>query len=98
MLLFQTLVPAFLVICIFIAGHFFVSSSGSGLYISDFKIEPEEPLELTEEVNPIDIDPDTGLLLPDKYNYLKIELKTHDINGISDKDFKLAKTIDDLKL
>ena len=73
MLLFQTLVPAFLVICIFIAGHFFVSSSGSGLYISDFQIEPEEPLELTEEVNPIDIDPDTGLLLPDKYNYLKIE-------------------------
>ena len=57
MLLFQTLVPAFLVICIFIAGHFFVSSSGSGLYISDFKIEPEEPLELTEEVNPRDIDP-----------------------------------------
>ena len=24
-------------------------------------------------MNPIDIDPDTGLILPDKYNYLKIE-------------------------
>ena len=30
------------------------------------------------------------------YNYLKIELKTHDVNGISDKDFKLANTIDNL--
>ena len=37
-------------------------------------------------------------VLTNSYNYLKIELKTHDINGISDKDFKLAKTIDDLKL
>ena len=36
--------------------------------------------------------------LINSYNYLRIELKTHDINGISDKDFKLAKTIDDLKL
>ena len=36
--------------------------------------------------------------LKNSYNYLKIELKTHDVNGISDKDFKLAKTIDDLKL
>ena len=37
-------------------------------------------------------------VLTNSYNYLKIELKTHDVNGISDKDFKLAKTIDDLKL
>ena len=37
-------------------------------------------------------------ILTNSYNYLKIELKTHDVNGISDKDFKLAKTIDDLKL
>ncbi len=35
-------------------------------------------------------------VLTNSYNYLKIELKTHDINGISDKDFKLAKTIDNL--
>ena len=39
---------------------------------ADFDVETalEEP---QEEVNPIDIDPETGLLLPDKYNYLKIE-------------------------
>ena len=37
-------------------------------------------------------------VLTNSYNYLKIELKTHDVNGISDKDFMLAKTIDDLKL
>ena len=37
-------------------------------------------------------------VLTNSYNYLKIELKTHDVDGISDKDFKLAKTIDDLKL
>ena len=57
----------------FIFGHFFISSSGSGLYISEINIEIDEPLELQEDVNPIDIDPDTGLILPDKYNYLKIE-------------------------
>ena len=37
-------------------------------------------------------------VLINSYNHLRIELKTHDINGISYKDFKLAKTIDDLKL
>ena len=73
MLLFQTIVPAILVFLTFIIGHFFISSSGSGLYISEVIIESEEISELTEDVNPIDIDPDTGLLLPDKYNYLKIE-------------------------
>ena len=35
-------------------------------------------------------------VITNSYNYLKIELKTHDVNGISDKDFKLAKTIDNL--
>ena len=73
MLLFQTIIPAVLVFLIFIFGHFFISSSGSGLYISEFNIEIDEPLGLQEDVNPIDIDPDTGLILPDKYNYLKIE-------------------------
>ena len=73
MLLFQTIVPAILVFLTFIIGHFFISSSGSGLYISEVIIETEEISELSEDVNPIDIDPDTGLLLPDKYNYLKIE-------------------------
>ena len=37
-------------------------------------------------------------VITNSYNYLRIELKTHDVNGISDKDFKLAKTIDKLKL
>tara|TARA_Y100001954_G_C15814659_1_gene606851 strand:+ start:3457 stop:3981 length:525 start_codon:yes stop_codon:yes gene_type:complete len=73
MVLFQTIIPAVLVFLIFISGHFFISSSGSGLYISEFNVEIDEPLDLQEDVNPIDIDPDTGLILPDKYNYLKIE-------------------------
>tara|TARA_B100000886_G_scaffold331946_1_gene284102 strand:+ start:1371 stop:1649 length:279 start_codon:yes stop_codon:yes gene_type:complete len=34
--------------------------------------------------------------IANSYNYVKIELKTHDVNGISDKDFKLAKRIDNL--
>ena len=33
----------------------------------------DEPLDLEENINPIDMDPDTGLILPDKYNYLKVE-------------------------
>jgi hypothetical protein len=73
MLLFQTIIPAVLVFLIFIFGHFFVSSSGSGLYVSEFNIEIDETLDLAEDVNPMDIDPSTGLILPDKYNYLKIE-------------------------
>jgi len=73
MLLIQTIVPAALVFLIFIIGHFFISSSGSGLYISELDIELDEALEVPEDVNPMDIDPDTGLILPDKYNYLKIE-------------------------
>jgi len=73
MLLIQTIVPAALVFLIFIIGHFFISSSGSGLYISELDIELDETLEVPEDVNPMDIDPDTGLILPDKYNYLKIE-------------------------
>ena len=35
-------------------------------------------------------------VITNSYNYLKIELKTHDVDGISDKDFKLAKAIDNL--
>ena len=73
MLLFQTIIPAVLVFLIFIFGHFFVSSSGSGLYVSEFNLEIDETLDLAEDVNPMDIDPSTGLILPDKYNYLKIE-------------------------
>ena len=51
MILLQIILPALLVFTVFIVGHFFISSKGSGIYI----------------------DPETGLILPDKYNYLKIE-------------------------
>ena len=73
MLLFQIVIPAVLVFITFIIGHFFISSSGSGLYLSELNIENEEVSEVPEDINPIDVDPETGLILPDKYNYLKIE-------------------------
>ena len=74
MILLQTVVPAMLVFVIFIVGHFFISSKGSGIYLPDMDFEIETAVaEPQEEVNPIDIDPETGLILPDKYNYLKIE-------------------------
>ena len=62
-----------MVFVIFLFGPFFISSGGSGLYISEVNIEMDEPLGLEENINPIDMDPDTGLILPDKYNYLKVE-------------------------
>ena len=73
MILFQIVIPAVLVFIVFIVGHLFVSSDGSGLYVTEINFDPETVLEEPEEVNPMDIDPDTGLILPDKYNYLKIE-------------------------
>ena len=73
MILLQIVVPAVLVFIVFIVGHLFVSSDGSGLYITEINFDPETVLEEPEEVNPMDVDPDTGLILPDKYNYLKIE-------------------------
>ena len=73
MILLQIVVPAVLVFIVFIVGHLFVSSDGSGLYVTEINFDPETVLEEPEEVNPIDIDPETGLILPDKYNYLKIE-------------------------
>ncbi len=30
------------------------------------------------------------------YNYLEISLNTHDVDGVTEKDFQLAKIIDDL--
>ena len=73
MILLQIVVPAVVVFSVFIVGHLFVSSDGSGLYVTEINFDPETVLEEPEEVNPIDIDPETGLILPDKYNYLKIE-------------------------
>ena len=73
MILLQIVVPAVVVFIVFIVGHLFVSSDGSGLYVTEINFDPETVLEEPKEVNPMDIDPDTGLILPDKYNYLKIE-------------------------
>ena len=73
MILLQIVVPAVVVFIVFIVGHLFVSSDGSGLYVTEINFDPETVLEEPEDVNPLDIDPDTGLILPDKYNYLKIE-------------------------
>tara|TARA_B000000441_G_C21393634_1_gene150810 strand:+ start:97 stop:303 length:207 start_codon:yes stop_codon:yes gene_type:complete len=68
MILLQIVVPAVVVFIVFIVGHLFVSSDGSGLYVTEINFDPETVLEEPEEVNPMDIDPDTGLILPDKYN------------------------------
>ena len=74
MILLQIILPALLVFTVFIVGHFFISSKGSGIYITELNFDNETVLEEPEEeVDPINIDPETGLILPDKYNYLKIE-------------------------
>lgn len=72
----QTIVPAVFVFLAFTIGHLFVGSQGSGIYLPESNFDQTEnvvPDEITEEVDPLTIDPATGQLLPDKYNYLKIE-------------------------
>ena len=73
MILIQIILPAILVFVIFVVGHFFVSNNGSGLYVVETNFDPETVLAEPVEVDPMTIDPDTGLILPDKYNYHKIE-------------------------
>ena len=73
MILLQIILPAVFVFVIFVVGHFFVSNNGSGLYVAETNFDPETVLAEPVEVDPMTIDPDTGLILPDKYNYLKIE-------------------------
>ena len=73
MILLQIILPAVFVFVIFVVGHFFVSNNGSGLYVVETNFDPETVLAEPVEVDPMTIDPDTGLILPDKYNYLKIE-------------------------
>ena len=73
MILLQIVIPAVFVLVVFIVGHLFVTSDGSGLYVTEINFDPETVLEEPKEVDPLDIDPETGLILPDKYNYLKIE-------------------------
>ena len=73
MILIQIILPAVLVFVIFVVGHFFVSNNGSGLYVAEINFDPETVLAEPVEVDPMTIDPDSGLILPDKYNYHKIE-------------------------
>jgi flagellar basal body-associated protein FliL len=69
----QIILPAVFVFVIFIVGHFFVSNNGSGLYVAETNFDPETVLAEPVEIDPLTIDPDSGLILPDKYNYHKIE-------------------------
>jgi flagellar basal body-associated protein FliL len=69
----QIILPAVFVFVIFIVGHFFVSNDGSGLYVAETNFDPETILAEPVEIDPLTIDPDSGLILPDKYNYHKIE-------------------------
>ena len=76
MFIIQAVVPATLVFVIFIAAHLFVENEGSGIYLPDtnWDGDAEEIFPVPEEeIDPTRIDPETGGLLPDKYNYLKIE-------------------------
>ena len=76
MFIIQAVVPATLVFVIFIAAHLFVENEGSGIYLPDtnWDGDTEEIFPVPEEeIDPTRIDPETGGLLPDKYNYLKIE-------------------------
>ena len=73
MILIQIILPAVLVFLIFVVGHFFVSNNGSGLYVAETNFDPETVLAEPVEIDPMTIDPATGLILPDKYNYHKIE-------------------------
>ena len=73
MILIQIILPAVLVFVLFVVGHFFVSNNGSGLYLAETNFDPETVLAEPVEIDPMTIDPDSGLILPDKYNYHKIE-------------------------
>lgn len=76
MFIAQVVGPILLVFTVFIVGHFFVSNEGSGIYLpkTDWDGELEKPVETpVEELDPTRYDAETGQLLPDKYNYLKIE-------------------------
>ena len=73
MIMLQIILPAVFVFVIFIVGHFFVSNDGSGLYVAETNFDPETILAEPVEIDPLTVDPDSGLILPDKYNYHKIE-------------------------
>jgi len=73
--IFQVIIPFTFVVVAFVLGHFVFPASGSGIYMPEAVVELPPvitPSEM-EGVDAQDIDPDTGQILPDKYNYLKIE-------------------------
>jgi len=76
MFIIQAVVPASIVFIVFITAHLFVENDGSGIYLPDtnwdFDTEEVFPVPV-EEIDPSLIDPETGGLLPEKYNYLKVE-------------------------
>lgn len=76
MFIIQAVAPATLVFVLFITAHLFVENEGSGIYLPETNwegnIEEVFPVPY-EEIDPSMIDPETGGILPDKYNYLKIE-------------------------
>ena len=74
-MIFQVVIPFLIVCALFTAGHFFVKPSNSGIYIPEMIIENEASVspDALEDVDPLNIDPETGAILPDKYNYMKIE-------------------------
>ena len=92
MFLAQSIIPAILVFSAFLIGHLFVNASGSGIYLpeTDWAGDTDEVVVLEQEgIDPTHIDPETGGLLPDKYNYLKVEnIFTGQIAG-SEKLFSL---------
>jgi len=71
----QIIVPFVIVVLGFVVGHFLFPAGNSGIYIPELSIDlPKEIVqEFDEDVLETDIDPETGQILPDKYNYLKIE-------------------------
>ena len=76
MFIIQAVVPASIVFIVFITAHLFVENDGSGIYLPDtnwdFDTEEVFPVPV-EEIDLSLIDPETGGLLPEKYNYLKVE-------------------------
>ena len=84
MFLAQIIAPALLVLALFGAGHLFVQSKYSGIYTPAIIAEVAEAEATEEELSDsaaravsqeelTDVERTELLLMPDKYNYLKIE-------------------------
>lgn len=73
--IFQILIPFLTVLVVFTVGHFAFPPEGSGIYMPEAEIYdlPKDEPDPLADVEERDIDPATGQVFPDKYNYLKIE-------------------------